>query len=116
MANIIIKTAITFFAIYGLTQFIKDIIYILLKGKTKSNYVIVVKVLNAEESLEATIRTIVWKTLAITRENHMPEILIVDMGSTDSTAEIAKKLCSDYGFIAYTTKELYLKVKNKTEE
>lgn len=112
MMDILLKTLITFFAIYGLTQFIKDVFLFFFREKN-SRYTIVVKVLNAENFLEAIVRMIVWKTLAFTGGHHTPEILIVDMGSTDSTIDIAKKLCSDYSFIAYTTKDAYEKIKSK---
>ena len=112
MMDILLKTLITFFAIYGVTQFIKDVFFFSFRSKT-GRYTIVVKVMNAQDSLEAIIRMVVWKTIAITGGHYMPEILIVDMGSTDSTIEIAKRLCSDYSFIAYTTKEAYEKIKSK---
>jgi hypothetical protein len=112
MMDILLKTLITFFAIYGVTQFIKDI-FLFLSREKNCKYTIVVKVKDAQDSLEAIVRMIVWKTLAFTGGHHMPEILIVDMGSTDSTAEIAKRLCNDYSFIAYTTLETYEKIKSK---
>lgn len=115
MIEVIFKTAITFFAIYGIVQIFKDVLFFLSDShRAYDNISVVVKVLNNEETLEATIRMILWKILKITHGSFMTDILIVDMGSTDSTAEIAKRLCNDYSFIHYTTNELYLK--NKSEK
>lgn len=116
MSDVLLKTVITFLAVYGLVELIKDIFYCFTTNIRNKDIVIVVKVKNAESNLEYTIRAIVWKTLAYTRGNYMPDILIVDLGSDDCTAQIAKKLCSDYSFIQYTTNELYNKAKNNTEE
>ncbi len=113
MVDILSRTFITFFAIYGLTQLIRDVVLFLTKGRAKSKLTVVVKVLNAEESLEAIIRSLVWKILCYTDGSFMPDILVVDMGSSDSTCEIAKRLCKDYSFISYTTKEIYEKIKSK---
>lgn len=113
MIDIFSRTFITFFAIYGLTQLIRDIVLFFAKGKDNPKPTVVVKVLNAEESLEAVIRSLVWKTIKLTNGEFMPDILIVDMGSGDSTEEIAKRLCRDYSFISYTTKEIYEKIKSK---
>lgn len=116
MSDILLKTLITFFSIYGFVEFVKEFFCYLSSNKAYNDIVIVVKVKNAEDTLEATIRSLVWKSLAYTRGNHMPQILIVDLDSQDSTAEIAKRLCKDYSFIQYTTNDLYLKAKNKTKE
>ena len=113
MIDIISRTFITFFAIYGLTQLIRDIVFFFAEGKSKQKLTVVVKILNAEESLEGVIRSLVWKIIKFTDGSFMPDILIVDMGSTDSTLDIAKRLCKDYSFISYTTKEIYEKIKSK---
>lgn len=116
MSDILFKTLITFLTVYGFVELVKDIFYCFTANIRDKDIVIVVKVKNAEASLEGTIRAIVWKTLAYTRGNYMPDILIVDLGSDDCTADIAKKLCNDYSFIQYTTKELYDKAKNNKKE
>ncbi len=116
MSDVLFKTLVTFLSVYGFVELIKDIFYCFTTNLRNKDIVIVVKVKNAEASLEGTIRAIVWKTLAYTRGNYMPGILIVDLGSEDCTEKIARKLCKDYSFIQYTTKELYNKAKNNTEE
>ena len=113
MVDIIIKTAVTFFAIYGFVCVIKDIAeFFVANQRLDDDIVVVIKVKDAAGSLEATVRLIMWRWLAITHGSHVPNILIVDLGSTDETAGIAKRLSADYSFIQYTTKELYDKSKS----
>lgn len=114
MADVVIKTLITFFCIYGLTDFFKGILkFFFVPKNSLNNLVIVVKVLNSEKTLEGTIRMLLWKTLSTSHGGFTPNILIVDMGSTDSTPEIAKKLCNDYEFISFKTYDEYLKSKKE---
>ncbi len=116
MVDIIIKTAVTFFAIYGFVQIVKDIVNMFLADKNPyDDMFVVIKVKNSRETLEATVRLIMWKWLRVTHGTTVPNILIVDLGSNDETPQIAKHLCNDYSFIHYTTKELYEKAKSPKE-
>lgn len=38
-----------------------------------------------------------------------PKIIVVDLGSTDNTPDILKKLAGDYDFVQITDKEGYIK-------
>ena len=117
ITTIIFKSLLTFFAIYGLVQLVKDIctfctdIY-----KSKEKCTLVIKVRNGENSLEYTVRMLIWKFLSSSSGGYVPEILIVDMGSDDLTEQIAKRLCREYSFIYYTTSELYEKAKGNNDE
>ena len=112
MAEIIIKTLITFFCIYGFTDLVKTVFRFFFSPKKPfDDMVIVIKVLNSEKTLEATVRMVIWKCLSISHGSFTPNILIVDLGSTDLTSAIAKRLCSDYSFIDYKTYGEYLKTK-----
>lgn len=108
LISVFIKSIVTFLAIYGLVQLLKDLWLWFLKENKCEDLVIVIKVKNSEESLEATIRMIIWKYLKYESECKLPEIIIVDMGSEDSTPEIARKLCQEYCFIHYTTEDIYI--------
>ncbi len=113
MLDIIFKTAITFFAVYGFVQLVKDVINVFLYGaKDESEFFIVIKVKNSADTLESVIRLIMWKWLCRSHGRHIPNILIVDLGSNDETYDIAQKLCKDFEFIYYTTEDLYNKAKN----
>jgi len=114
MADIILKTLITFFCIYGLTDFLKNILSFFFSPKNPyEDIVLVIKVLNSEKTLEATVRMIIWKALSQSRGGFTPKILIVDMGSSDTTAEIAKRLSLDYSFINFMTYDEYITKKDE---
>ncbi len=114
MVDIVVKTALTFLVIYGFVQVIADIAGFFFKTKKSDDELfIVIKVKNSADSLESTVRLIIWKWLCASRGRCVPNILIVDMGSDDDTAEISRKLCDDFEFIYYTTHELYSKAKNR---
>ena len=116
MVDIIIKTAVTFFAIYGFVCIIRDIAeFFVANRRFDDDVVVVIKVKNAANSLEATVRLVMWRWLALTRGSQVPNILIVDLGSTDETCEISKRLSDDYSFIQYTTKEIYDKSRSDTK-
>ncbi|MBR2405102.1 MAG: glycosyltransferase [Clostridia bacterium] len=117
MITVLIKSFLTFFAIYGLVQLIKDIIdFFALSSDHANETVIVIKVKNSEETLEGVVRSVIWKCLKSSFWGKIPDILIVDLGSDDSTAQIAQKLCEDYSFIYYTTEDLYNKAKGYDDE
>ena len=82
----------------------------------KKKCTLVIKVKNGENSLEYTVRMLIWKFLGSSSGGYIPEILIVDMGSDDMTEQIAERLCRQYHFIYYTTAELYEKAKGNSDE
>lgn len=60
---------------------------------------VIIPVYNGEKYLETTLECLVTQTV----ENF--EVIIVDDGSTDSTAEIAKKYCDEYNDFYYIKQE-----------
>ncbi|MBQ4526557.1 MAG: glycosyltransferase [Clostridia bacterium] len=113
MIMIIFKSLLTFFVIYGLFHFIKDLYgeFVTEKKYNSEDIAIVIKVKNSAESLEATVRAIILKCLTNSYGGYIPDIIIVDMGSDDDTEEISQKICNDYSFVYYTTYDLYMKAK-----
>ena len=113
MIAVIFKTIITFLSLYGFVHLIKDIIseFTGKSNKCNDDIAVVIKVKNAEQSIEATVRNIILKCLSNSFGGYIPDIIIVDMGSDDDTAIIAQKLCDDYTFVYYTTYDLYEKAK-----
>ena len=110
MMTIILKSVVTFLAFFGLIQLIKEIFYVI-NSEDDNEYIVVIKVKNSEDTIEAAVRTVILKSLRDSNGGRVPEILIVDMGSDDSTPQIAQKLCDDYSFVHYTTENLYNKAK-----
>ncbi len=114
MYQIVFKTIITFFVIYALLDIVirvTDYIFGRDRDLTENTF-IVVKVLNQEKNLEYIIRSIIWKNLTAAKGGKLPTLLIVDMGSTDDTQEIASRLARDYPFIHYTDIEDYENIKD----
>lgn len=114
MYQIVFKTMITFFVVYAILDIlvrVTDIIFGSDKDTEESTF-IVVKVMNQEKNLEYIIRSIIWKNLASAKGGKLPTVLIVDMGSTDDTPEIAARLAKDYPFIHCTDIEDYEKIKD----
>ena len=117
MIGIVIKSLYTFFAIYGIVYFIKSLVSYFYdnKNELEGDTIVVIKVKNAEEKLESAIRLFIWRWLRLSGKGAVPNILIVDMGSTDETAMIADRLSKEYSFIYCTDYENYRKAKENIE-
>ena len=114
MYEIVFKTVITFFVVYALLDIIVRVTELLFNkdNDTEESTFIVVKVLNQEKNLEYIIRSIIWKNLTAAKGGKLPTVLIVDMGSTDETPEIASRLARDYPFIHCTDIDDYERIKD----
>jgi cellulose synthase/poly-beta-1,6-N-acetylglucosamine synthase-like glycosyltransferase len=55
----------------------------------------------------------VWKSLNGFRGKDLPQIYVVDYGSTDNTPEILRRICRDYEFIKVFTREEYISLMEK---
>ena len=113
MSTVFLKTIITFFAIYGVVQFIsalfsfaKDI------GNEKKDLFIFIHVKNQENNIEYIVRSTIFNFLNSYGGRLVPYMVIVDKGSDDRTDEISRKLCSDYDFVYYSTEEDYNRFKD----
>ena len=95
MLNYIIKCFLWIFAIYGIFEIVKNIIYIHTCNNIKSNGIhLVVGVRNQENSIEAFLRTLNFRIL-YGKENSIEDILVIDLNSTDNTKSIVEKLSLD---------------------
>ncbi len=112
MAEIIMKTFITFLVIYALIDIAIRIIGNFHNDDNDKNDVfVVVRVKNQEENLEYIIRSLIFRLLSQSGGGKIPLILIVDSGSEDKTSEIGMRLSEDYHFIYYTTESKYNEMK-----
>lgn len=116
MFGVILKTFITFFAIYGALALVSEVAKsVFCPSPTFDDDVFVIlKVCNQQEKLESVVRGIIWKNLTLSNGGYVPNIVIVDMGSTDETAQIAQRLSMDYSFIYFTTCEEFDQFNFKT--
>ncbi len=103
MLNFIMNTIFWTFTLYGIFEFIKNIIYLTTYTNMKANgtYVIIA-VKNQEEKIEGFLRSILFKIL-YGREDYLKNIIVADMESSDNTKEIAKKMAKDYDLLKVTS-------------
>lgn len=96
----IIQIIIWILAIYGLIE-ITIVIFnsIILVNKSIEDMYIFLAVKNQEDSIEAIIRSIIFKNIYNKNEDLFNNIIIADMGSTDDTINILKKLTCEYEFL-----------------
>ena len=96
MIGFIIKTIFWTFTLYGIFEFIKNVIYVTTYTNMKANgtYVIIA-VKNQEDKIEGFLRSILFKIL-YGREEYLKNIIVADLESSDNTKEIAKKMSKDY--------------------
>lgn len=108
------KAAVTVLVIYAVIDIVRRMVTAVFRKKPaiSDDVFLVLKVKNQQSTLEGVVRALIWKHLRLNIGGFVPNILIVDMGSDDDTAEIAKRLCDDYSFIYFTTEEQYNGMKN----
>ena len=70
----------------------------------------VISVKNGEDCIEGVIRSMAWQLQAQSADctKCINELIVVDLGSTDETPYIAKKLSQEYPFVHYMNKTQYL--------
>ncbi|MCG8502597.1 MAG: glycosyltransferase [Firmicutes bacterium] len=115
MLNVLIQSLICFFAVYGVIQMVLYIyngLHNVCFDKSEDVYIIVT-VKNQQDTIEGIIRSLVWKSLNNKQGGIIPNILIVDMGSTDETVKILERLHGEYDFIQVTDSEGYTKILEK---
>lgn len=96
MANFIINAIFWTLALYGLFEIVKAIIYMCTYTNLKADGIyIIIAVKNQEDKIEGFLRSSLFKIL-YGREEYVKDIIVADLGSTDSTREITKKIASDY--------------------
>lgn len=116
MFGVIFKTFITFFAIYGVLALASDAAKALFCPTPgfDDDVFVILKVCNQQDKLESVVRGIIWKNLTMSNGGFVPNIVIVDTGSTDETPHIAQRLSMDYSFIYFTTLDEFDKFNFKT--
>ena len=109
MSEIIYKTIVTFLVIFALIQLLSKLYSIIFSkdGGIKEIFVFI-HVKNQQENIEYIVRCTIFNYLQNYGGRIVPYIVIVDKGSEDETANIARKLSNDYEFVFYATEEEYL--------
>ena len=99
MSDFIINGIIWTLALYGLIEIIKTVYYVCTCTNLESKGIyLIIAVKNEEEKVEGFMRTILFRIL-YGKEEHIKNVIVADLGSTDKTKEIVAKLAEDYRFI-----------------
>lgn len=89
-------------AIYGLIEIIKSLLHSFLHHKISSNGIyIFIAVKNQENKIEGFLRSILFKFI-YSKEEDIDDIYVVDLNSTDKTADILDMLANDYNCVHFT--------------
>ena len=99
MGNFIINSLLWTFALYGLFELIKQIIYMCTYTNLKEDGIyVIIAVKNQEEKIEGFLRSIMFKIL-YGKEEEIKDIIITDLNSKDKTKEIIEKMAKDYEYL-----------------
>lgn len=106
MTDVFFPALICFFAIFGIIQLAKNIYNEVCKNSNE--FFIVISVKNQQDYIEDIIRTTVWKSLHRLGGREVPQIYVVDCGSTDETLDILSRICDNYDFVTVLSREEYI--------
>ena len=117
MINFLLNVILWTLAIYGLMEIIKTLIHTYYHPKISSNGIyLFIAVKNQENKIEGFLRSILFK-LIYEKDANIDNIFVVDLNSTDKTAEILDLLANDYDCIKFTDlkncKEILDSISNK---
>lgn len=97
MFGIILGSILSFFAAFGIIEFI---IFIYSEiGKKSDTYFVTIPVMNRQDEIEGIVRTAFL--------NSHSYVVVVDLGSTDGTRAILEKLKERYDYLTVLSYEEY---------
>jgi len=103
MSNFILNSFLWTFALYGLFEMIKTIIYIFTYTNLKPNGIyFIIATKNQEKTIEGFIRSIIFRIL-YGKENFIKEVIVTDLDSEDRTLDILNKLEQEYACLKVST-------------
>ena len=106
MLDFILTSILWILALYGLFEIIKTIIHIRKYPKisfTDTSFVITVH--NQENNIEYFLRLLIYQMLYYNL--NIPEVIVVDLDSTDNTLDILRTFAKDFNFITVLSLEEY---------
>lgn len=107
MLNFILTSILWIFALYGLFEILKTIIHLHKFPKISFNGTsFVITIHNQENSIEYFLRLFIYKILYYNL--NIPEIIFVDLNSTDNSLNILRAFEKDFHFITVLTLDEYL--------
>ena len=106
MLDFALTSILWILALYGLIEIIKTIIHIHKCPKISFNGTsFVMTVRNQENNIEYFLKLFIYKILYYNL--NIPEIIIVDLDSTDNTIKVLKEFAKDFYFITVLTFDEY---------
>ena len=106
MQNFVLTSILWILALYGLLEIIKNIMHIHNYPKISFNGTsFIITVHNQENNIEYFLRLFIYKMLYYNLS--IPEVIIVDLDSTDNTLNILRAFSRDFCFIKVLTFEEY---------
>ena len=113
MAEFILNSVFWTLALYGLIEIIKVCIYTFTYKNIQSDEVcFIIAVKNGEQKIEGILRTILCRIIN-KNEEHIKDIIVADLGSTDETKYVLERIQHDYNNIVIMDWE---ECKKKVEE
>ena len=102
MENFVLNAILWTFALYGLFELIKQIIYMCTYTNMKADGIyIIIAVKNQEERIEGFLRSSLFKLL-YGKEEYVKDIIVADLDSKDKTRDILSKMSLDYECVRVT--------------
>ena len=96
MSDFIFNGILWTLALYGLIEIIRTIMSSLTYRNLKSNGIyLIIAVKNVEEIVEGFLRSFIFRVM-YGKEDFIKDIIIADLNSTDSTAQILEKMRKRY--------------------
>ena len=106
MADFVLTSILWILALYGLFEIIKTIIHIHKYPSVSFNDTsFIITVHNQENNIEYFLKLFIYKILYYNL--NIPEIVIVDLNSTDKTLDILNNFAKDFSFIKVLTLDEY---------
>lgn len=94
--DFLLNTMFWTFALYGLFEFIKNIIFICVHTKLIDEGIyLIIAVRNKENSIEGFVRSLMFKII-YGKEENIKDVIVTDLNSKDNTNEILNKLSKEY--------------------
>lgn len=99
MWDFLIGCAIWTFALYGLFEMIKNIVYIYSYTRLKSDGIyMVIAVKNQEKKIEGFMRSILFR-LIYGKEDCIKDVMVADLDSQDQTRQILSRMQKEYDML-----------------
>ncbi|MEE0060574.1 MAG: hypothetical protein UE295_07090 [Acutalibacteraceae bacterium] len=106
MLETIYEITFILLSVVGIVNIWKNFMLFLLRSKQDKNIYIVVPLIDTCENIEQLVRSTAERTLLMGNAK-WEKVVCVDYGISDENKYIVEKLCKEYSFIDYISKETF---------